>query len=54
MKFVLYGRYSPSTYIDATMATKYRGLDLEFIELDCDDVLVAFNSGGEVGRTYDM
>jgi hypothetical protein len=54
MKFILYGHYSACTYVDAYMATKYRGLDLEFVELDCEDVLVAFDSGGEIGRTYDM
>lgn len=54
MKFVLYGRFSPSTYINADTAKKYRNLDLKFIERDCDDVLVAFDSGREIGRTYDM
>lgn len=54
MKFVLYGRYDPRTYVDAFMATNYRGLDFSFEEIDCDSVLIAFNNGGEVDRTYDM
>mgnify|MGYP000898093632 CR=1 FL=1 len=54
MKFILYGRYCPTTYVDAFMATNYKGLDFSFIELDCDSVLIAFNNGGEVDRTYDM
>ena len=54
MKFVLYGRYDPRTYVDAFMATNYLGLDFSFEEIDCDSVLIAFNNGIEVDRTYDM
>lgn len=54
MKFILYGHYAPGTYAAAFIATKYRGLDFGFVETDCDSVLIAFDSGGEVGRTYDM
>lgn len=54
MKFILYGNYHPSTYINAFTATDYRGFDFSFVELDCKSVLIAFDSGGEVERTYDM
>ena len=54
MKFVLYGVYDPSTYADARVAAKHRGFDLELIDLGCESVLIAFDSGGEVDRTYDM
>lgn len=54
MKFILYGNYHPGTYINAFTATDYRGLDFSFVELDCKSVLIAFDSGGEVDRTYDM
>ena len=54
MKFVLYGLYDPSTYVDAFRATNYLGLDFSFEEIDCDSVLIAFNNGIEVDRTYDM
>ena len=54
MKFVLYGLYDPRTYVDAFTATNYRGLDFSFEEIDCDSVLIAFNNGREVDRTYDM
>ena len=53
MKFILYGNYHPSTYINAFMVTDYRGFDFSFVELDCKSVLIAFDSGGEVDRTYD-
>lgn len=54
LKFVLYGAYYPCTYADAFMATSYKGFDFSFEELDCDSVLIAFNGGREVDRTYDM
>lgn len=54
MKFVLYGRYDLRTYVDAFMATNCLGLDFSFEEIDCDSVLIAFNNGIEVDRTYDM
>lgn len=54
MKFVLYGVYDHCTYVDAFMATSSQGFDFSFEELDCDSVLIAFNNGGEVDRTYDM
>ncbi len=54
MKFLLYGLYDPSTYVDAFRATNYLGLDFSFEEIDCDSVLIAFNNGIEVDRTYDM
>lgn len=54
MKFVLYGVYDPSTYADARVAAKHRGFDLELIDLGCESVLIAFDSGGEIDRTYDM
>lgn len=52
MKFVLYGVYYPGTYVDAFMAT--RDFDFSFVELNCESVLIAFDSGREVARTYDM
>lgn len=54
MKFVLYGAYDPCTYVEAFMATNYKGFDFSFMDMDCESVLVAFDSGGEVDRTYDM
>lgn len=54
MKFVLYGVYDPSTYVDARTAAKCRGFDLELIDVGCESVLIAFDCGGEVDRTYDM
>mgnify|MGYP000859233636 CR=1 FL=1 len=54
MKFVLYGSYSPITYVDAYTATNYKGFDFSFVELDCESVLIAFYNGREVDRTYDM
>jgi hypothetical protein len=54
MKFVLYGQYDPSTYVNAAMATMYRGMDFWFTDMDCVSVMIAFDSGGEVDRTYDM
>ena len=54
MKFILYGNYHPTTYVNAFMATDYKSFDFSFVELDCESVLIAFDSGGEVDRTYDM
>lgn len=54
MKFILCGRYSPTTYVDAFMATSYKGFDFSFIELGCESALIAFDDGKELDRTYDM
>lgn len=54
MKFILYGRYCPTTYVYAFMATSYKGFDFSFVELGCESVLIAFNNGREIDRTYDM
>lgn len=54
MKFILYGNNSANTYIGDFKAAGYKELDFSFVELDCDNVLIAFDIGGEVDRTYDM
>lgn len=54
MKFILYGRYCPTTYVDAFMATSYKGFDFSFMELGCESVLIACDNGREIDRTYDM
>nr|DAV65859.1 MAG TPA: hypothetical protein [Caudoviricetes sp.] len=54
MKFVLYGRYDPTTYVIAYMATDIKGCDFNYLELDCDPVLIAFGDGREISRTGDM
>lgn len=54
MKFVLYGRYDPKTYVAAYMATDIDGCDFSWLELDCDPVLIAFSGGREIDRTCDM
>ena len=41
MKLVRYGLYDPCTYVDAFMASNYRGLDFSFEETDCGSVLAA-------------
>lgn len=54
MKFVLYGRYDPKTYVTAYMATDIGGCDFSYLELGCDPVLIAFSGGREIDRTYDV
>mgnify|MGYP000870645975 CR=1 FL=1 len=54
MKFVLYGRYDPRTYVAAYTATDIGGCGFSYLELDCDPVLIAFSGGREVGRTHDV
>lgn len=54
MRFVLYGRYDPTTCVTAYMATDIEGCDFDHLELDCDPVLIAFSGGREIGRTRDM
>lgn len=54
MKFVLYGRYDPRTYVAAYVATDIGGCSFSYLELDCDPVLVAFSGGREIGRTHDV
>lgn len=54
MKFILYGRYGPKTYVTAYVATNIEGCDFSYLELDCDPVLIAFSNGREIGRTYDV
>ena len=54
MKFVLYGRYDPKTYVTAYTATDIGGCDFGYLELDCDPVLIAFRGGREISRTSDM
>ena len=54
MKFVLYGRYDPRTYVAAYTATDIGGCSFSYLELDCDPVLIAFSGGREIGRTHDV
>lgn len=54
MRFVLYGRYDPTTYVIVYMATDIKGCDFSCLELDCDPVLIAFRDGREISRTSDM
>lgn len=54
MKFVLYGRYDPRTFVTAYTAADTRGCDFSYLELDCDPVLIAFSGGREIGRTHDV
>jgi hypothetical protein len=54
MRFVLYGRHDPKTYVTTYVATDIEGCDFRYLELDCDPVLIAFNDGREIGRTGDM
>lgn len=54
MKFVLYGRYDPKTYVTVYMATDIGGCSFEYLELDCDPVLVAFSDGQEIASMGDM
>lgn len=54
MIFVLYGRYDPKTYVTAYMASNIGGCNFNYLELDCDPVLIAFCNGREIGRTHDV
>ena len=54
MKFILYGRYDPKTYVAAYAAVDFNGYDFTYVELDCAPVLIAFHDGREIARTYDM
>lgn len=54
MRFVLYGRYDPTTYVIVYMATAIGGCNFDYLELDCDPVLIAFSDGREIARTSDM
>ena len=54
MRFVLYGPYDPKIYTTASIATRFDYHKLDCVELDCDPVMIAFDSGGEIDRTYDM
>lgn len=54
MRFILYGHNDPETYASASRATRFRGINFGFVEMECDSVMIAFDGGGEVGRTYDM
>lgn len=54
MKFVLYGRYDQTTYMITSMVTDIEGCDFDYLELDCDPVLIAFRDGREIARTSDM
>lgn len=54
MRFMLYGRNDPETYASASRATRFRGINFGFVEMECESVMIAFDSGGEVDRTYDM
>lgn len=54
MRFVLYGRHDPATYVVAYMATNIKGCYFDYLELDCDPVLIAFSNGREISRTRNM
>lgn len=54
MRFVLYGRYDPATYVITYMVTNIMGCYFDYLKLDCDPVLIAFSNGREIGRTRDM
>ena len=54
MRFVLYGRYDPTTYLTVYVATDIEGCYFDYLELDCDPVLIAFSGGREIERTSDM
>lgn len=54
MRFILYGRYDPATYSTVYAVTDIEGCDFDYLELDCNPVLIAFRDGREIKRTSDM
>lgn len=54
MRFVLYGRHDPTTYVIARVVSGIGRCWFSHLELDCDPVLIAFRDGRETARTYDM